>query len=70
MVSIALVKRFNLRFQLHNLRLTGEASGADEEGLKFVKDLDEIIMEEGYPTEQIFNMDKTGLFWKRIHLHL
>lgn len=40
---------------------------ADEEGArKFVNDLDEIIMEDCYRAEQRFNVDETGLFWKRM----
>lgn len=42
--------------------MTREAASADEESVhKFVN---EIIMEEGYCAEQIFNVDETGLFWK------
>jgi len=60
-------KRFKKRFQIHNVRVTGEAASADEEGArKFVESLDEIITQEGYQAEQIFNVDETGLFWKRM----
>ena len=60
-------KRFKKRFELHNVRITGEAASADKEGAeKFVEVLDELIVEEGYVAEQIFNVDETGLFWKRM----
>ena len=60
-------KRFKERFQINNVRVTGEAASADEEGAhKFVVSLDEIITQEGYEAEQIFNVDETGLFWKRM----
>ena len=60
-------KRYKKRFQLHNVRITGEAASADEEGAKkFIETLDEVIVEEGYLPEQIFNVDETGLFWKRM----
>ena len=29
--------------------------------------LDELIVEENYLPEQIFNMNETSLFWKRMH---
>ncbi|XP_060771024.1 tigger transposable element-derived protein 1-like isoform X4 [Neoarius graeffei] len=59
-------KRFKKRFELHNIRVTGEAASADEGARKFTKILDEIIADEGYIGEQIFNVDETGLFWKRM----
>ena len=59
--------RFKKRFRLHNVRVTGEAASADEEGArKFIDTLDEMITNEGYRAEQIFNVDETGLFWKRM----
>ncbi|XP_039590576.1 tigger transposable element-derived protein 1-like [Polypterus senegalus] len=60
-------KRFKKRFQLHNVRVTGEAASADEEVTsKFVYSLDEIIKNEGHLAEQIFNVDETGLYWKQM----
>ncbi|XP_063875817.1 tigger transposable element-derived protein 1-like [Scylla paramamosain] len=60
-------KQFKKRFQLHNVRITGEAATADEEGAKkFIETLDEVIVEEGYQPKHIFNVDETGLFWKRM----
>ncbi|XP_064101295.1 tigger transposable element-derived protein 1-like [Macrobrachium nipponense] len=81
LASVSWFKRFKNRFQLHNVRVTGEATSADEEGAtkfgeatsadeegatKFVKNLDEIIRDERYIPEQIFNVDETGLLWKRM----
>lgn len=60
-------QRFKKRFQMHSVRVTGEAASADEEGArKFVDSLDKLIKDEGYLAEQIFNVDETGLFWKRM----
>ncbi|XP_068218893.1 tigger transposable element-derived protein 1-like [Palaemon carinicauda] len=60
-------KRFKKRFQLHNILFTGEsASSNEEEARKFVDDLNEIIKDEGYLAEQIYNVDETGLYWKRM----
>lgn len=54
-------------FQLRLVRVTGEAASSDEEGAhKFIDNLDEIITEEGYLVEQIFNVDETGLFWRQM----
>jgi len=33
---------------------------------KFVDQFDEIIEKGGYRPEQIFNVDETGLFWKKM----
>ncbi|KAI5626234.1 hypothetical protein C0J50_14224 [Silurus asotus] len=56
-------QRFKKRFQMHS----GEAASADEEGTcTFVDSLDKLITDEGYLAEQIFNVDETGLFWKRM----
>ena len=60
-------RRFKKRFQFNNVRVTGEAMSSDEEGAhKFVDSLDELITDEGYLAEQIFNVDETGLYWKRM----
>ena len=49
-------RRFKKRFGFHNVRVTGEAASADEEGAKkFVDDLDVIIKEKGYMAEEIAN---------------
>ena len=53
------------RFQFHNVRVTGKAASADKEGArKFVESLGELIADEGYLAEQIFNVDEMGLYWK------
>jgi hypothetical protein len=35
-------------------------------GKNFLETLDKLIMEENYLSEQIFNMDETSLYWKRM----
>lgn len=32
----------------------------------FPEELKKFIEEKGYPPEQIFNCDETGLFWKKM----
>ncbi|XP_068210912.1 tigger transposable element-derived protein 1-like [Palaemon carinicauda] len=60
-------QRFCRRFRLHNRSIYGEAASTDMEAAeKFINDLDKVIEEEGYYPEQIFNVDETGLFWKKM----
>ena len=60
--------RFRRRFGLQSVALHGEAASADEPAAKrYVEDVfPKIIEENGYLPEQVFNMDETGLFWKRM----
>ena len=47
--------------------MQGEAASEDEKAAsKFPKALAEIIREEGYSAYQVFNVDETGSFWKRM----
>lgn len=49
------------------MKITGEIALADPEGAKEYREkLAKIIEEGGYLPDQVFNADKTGLFWKRI----
>ncbi|KYO26331.1 hypothetical protein Y1Q_0005051 [Alligator mississippiensis] len=60
-------QRFCRRFNVHNRSISGEAANADVEAAeKFVDQFDEIIEKGGYRPEQIFNVDETGLFWKKM----
>ncbi|XP_046382271.1 tigger transposable element-derived protein 1-like [Ischnura elegans] len=57
--------RFKNRWNLHNVKLCGEAASGDREAAEnFPKVLEKIIEEGGYLSEQVFNVDETGLFWK------
>jgi hypothetical protein len=51
---------------LHNVRVTGEAGSADEDGAQKSVDSFDSLIKEGYLPEQIFNVDETGLQWKRM----
>ena len=48
------------------MSLCGEAASADKAAARhYVEDVfPKIIEENGYLTEQVFNMDESGLFWK------
>ncbi|XP_057651162.1 tigger transposable element-derived protein 1-like [Diorhabda carinulata] len=59
--------RFKHRNNLHNIKITGEAASGDTKAAdEFLAILKKIIEEGNYPPELVFNVDKTGLFWKRM----
>uniref|UniRef100_A0A3Q1B5X2 DDE-1 domain-containing protein n=1 Tax=Amphiprion ocellaris TaxID=80972 RepID=A0A3Q1B5X2_AMPOC len=61
-------QKFQKRFGLKNVLLHGEAASANTAGAEaYVNNKFKAIIEEGgYKPEQVFNMDETGLFWKRM----
>ncbi|XP_026577824.1 tigger transposable element-derived protein 1-like isoform X2 [Pseudonaja textilis] len=59
--------RFQQRFHYQKTHPSGDAVRADEEAAKhFLQELDGIIAEGNYFAEQIFRVDETGLYWKRM----
>ncbi|XP_063588835.1 tigger transposable element-derived protein 1-like [Penaeus indicus] len=59
--------RFRARNNLHNVKVSGEAASADIRAAEeFPGKLAEVIHQGGYTPQQIFNMDETGLYWKRM----
>lgn len=59
--------RYKSRAGLHNIKLTGESASADKEAAdKFVRTFAEIVDAGNYSAHQIFNVDETGLFWKKM----
>lgn len=60
-------ERFKKRTNLHSGKVTGAAAGADTDAAsKYPEVLVEIIEEEEYLPEQMFNVDETALSWKRM----
>ncbi|XP_066471472.1 tigger transposable element-derived protein 1-like isoform X2 [Tiliqua scincoides] len=60
-------KRFKIRCSLHNVKVSGESVNADAKAAEeFLETLDKLIVQDNYFPEQIFNMDETSLFWKRM----
>ena len=58
--------QFKARAKFHNVKVSGEAASADREAAQeFPEMLWEIIDEAIYLFEQVFNMDETGLYWKK-----
>lgn len=59
--------RFLRRKGIRNVRLTGEGHSADEVAAQqFPEYLKEVIQEEGYHPDAIYNCDEAGLFYKRM----
>ena len=59
--------KFKRRSGIHSVVRHGEAASADEKAAgEFVKKFDELTVVEGYSAHQVFNVDETGLFWKKM----
>nr|XP_022905269.1 tigger transposable element-derived protein 1-like [Onthophagus taurus] len=59
--------RFKVRCNWHSIAESGEAASADREAaVSFPKTLKSLIVEGGYTSQTIFNVDETGLFWKKM----
>jgi hypothetical protein len=58
--------RFQKRYSLQNVKLSGEAASADKEGAtQFIPIIEEVIRKGNYSLDQVFNADETGLFWRK-----
>ncbi|XP_066428508.1 tigger transposable element-derived protein 1-like [Eleutherodactylus coqui] len=58
---------FKAHNSLHNIKVTGEAASADTVAAQeFPATLKEIIKEGAFSPQQIFIVDETGLYWKKM----
>ncbi|KAM6471896.1 uncharacterized protein PHA67_002618 isoform 2-T2 [Liasis olivaceus] len=65
--SVGWFDRFKNRVQLRNVKMAGEAASANEDAVSKYLDVLKKIIEDGrYTDQQIFNVDETSLFWKRM----
>ena len=61
------IHRFKNRNNFHNVQITGETARGDiKAAVAFPATLRAIIERGNYPPELVFNVDETGLFWKRM----
>lgn len=59
--------RFKTRFNLKNIKMTGESASADHVAAAlFPEKFKQIIAEKNYHPKQVFNCDETGLMWKKM----
>ncbi|XP_050726549.1 tigger transposable element-derived protein 1-like [Eriocheir sinensis] len=59
--------RFRKRAGLSNVRLQGEAASADKEAAEaFPAQFLKVIEDGDFSPKQVFNIDETGLYWKKM----
>ncbi|UYV71913.1 hypothetical protein LAZ67_9001124 [Cordylochernes scorpioides] len=59
-------ENFKKRSGIHSVVRHGEAASSDMKAAEdYIKTFSDLIKAQGYISQQVFNCDETGLFWKR-----
>uniref|UniRef100_A0A8C4RA68 HTH CENPB-type domain-containing protein n=1 Tax=Eptatretus burgeri TaxID=7764 RepID=A0A8C4RA68_EPTBU len=67
MASRGWFNRFKIRANLHNIKVNGEAARVDAKAAsEFAQTLAAVIEDGGYNARCVFNVDETGLYWKKM----
>ena len=57
--------RFKQRSQIHCIKFSGEAASANIKATRaFTAEFKKIIEDNDFPSDFVFNVDETGLYWK------
>ena len=60
-------EKFRHRSGIHSVMRQGEGASSDKEAAEsFTKEFKQFVDDEGLLSQQIFNCDETGLFWKKM----
>ena len=60
-------ERYKKRFGLKSVHLSGESASANSSAASdFIIKFKQIVAKGNYSSQQIFNVDETGLFWKKM----
>jgi len=58
---------FKQSSQFHCIKISGQAASADIEATcAFTAEFKKIIEDNDFPPHVVFNMDETGLYWKKL----
>ncbi|UYV61277.1 hypothetical protein LAZ67_1004216 [Cordylochernes scorpioides] len=60
-------ENFKKRSGIHSIVRHGEAASSDMKAVEdYIKTFSDLIKAQGYISQQVFNCDETGLFWKKM----
>ncbi|BFZ15078.1 hypothetical protein BsWGS_18117 [Bradybaena similaris] len=60
-------EKFKRRTRIHSVVRHDEATSSDQKGAEeFVRKFEQLVKDEGYIAQQVFNCDETGIFWKKL----
>ena len=58
---------FKKRFNLKHVSFMGESASADDAAARnYVSEFETLVTEGGYDPRQVFNVDETGFYWKKM----